>query len=277
MWFSSLFAFLNAKKTGSLGKINPYPYVFGLMNNIGWVVYSIVLHNPFIYAANIFGVILNLYFTVNCLVLLSKKDDARDIECYNKVEKFLFGSISFFCFLTLFIGVIKNFMTFETLNNCLKYLSLLFNVTYVLSLNGTIVEVFQTRDTSGIVIPFMIINLLNALLWMFYGLLGENNVAIYGPNMLCIVCVGINFSLKFYFEYLSSQSRGSTFKTNSNNEEVTIGSPMVSANGSFVTNEKSRSSLILNNSKQGTLHDKFLDGRDRSVDISNEGGSHSTI
>jgi uncharacterized protein with PQ loop repeat len=196
LWFSSLFAFLKAKKTGTIGKLNPYPYVFGLMNNIAWTIYSVILKNPFIYAANSIGVILNLYFTLTALVLLAKNEDERNKECYDKVEKFFIGCISFFVFLTLFIGVIKDLMTFESVSSCMQIVSLILNIAYVLSLNGTIVEIVSTKDVSGIYIPFLLVNMANSFLWLFYGILGLNNVAIYGPNILCIICVSINIFLK---------------------------------------------------------------------------------
>lgn len=69
-----------AVKRGSLGDLNPTPWSFMLGNCLGWVMYSYILHNLFIFFANAPGFVLSVYFNM-CAVKLQYQDHhAREMR-----------------------------------------------------------------------------------------------------------------------------------------------------------------------------------------------------
>lgn len=58
---------------GSLGDLNPTPWAFMLGNCCGWVIYSYLLQNLFIFFANAPGFVLSVYFNM-CAVKLQYED-----------------------------------------------------------------------------------------------------------------------------------------------------------------------------------------------------------
>mmetsp|Transcript_20332 Transcript_20332/g.33659 ORF Transcript_20332/g.33659 Transcript_20332/m.33659 type:complete len:333 (+) Transcript_20332:25-1023(+) len=59
----------NAVARGHLGDLNPTPWAFMMGNTIGWITYSILLHNYFIFFANTPGFLLSVWFNL-CAVKL---------------------------------------------------------------------------------------------------------------------------------------------------------------------------------------------------------------
>ncbi len=74
------------------------------------------------------------------------------------------------------------------------------------------------------------VNLVNSILWMFYGILGINNSSVYGPNILCILCVAINIVLKLYLDKNSNSPGARTTSINFTTDDMT--NPVI--NNSFM-------------------------------------------
>ena len=58
MWASPLMLVLDARRTKNIGKINPIPFALIVVNCIGWIIFSVVKVDYFIFFANCAGVII---------------------------------------------------------------------------------------------------------------------------------------------------------------------------------------------------------------------------
>jgi hypothetical protein len=61
------------------------------------------------------------------------------------------------------------------------------------------VEVVQTKDSSSLYYPALILNGASCILWVFYGLLGVNDVAIYLPSLVGLFLVIIGLGMCFIY------------------------------------------------------------------------------
>mmetsp|Transcript_4093 Transcript_4093/g.7515 ORF Transcript_4093/g.7515 Transcript_4093/m.7515 type:complete len:620 (-) Transcript_4093:177-2036(-) len=83
-----------AIKSGSLGELNPLPWVFMLGNCIGWVFYSYLTRNFFLFAGNITGLIVSIWFNLSASNLLFKQQIAQLPDVINIVDEEQSGSTS---------------------------------------------------------------------------------------------------------------------------------------------------------------------------------------
>lgn len=65
---------------GYLGELNPTPWVFMTGNTIGWIVYSFLRHNLFLFFANAPGFLLSVWFNLCAAKLQYEDHHAREIR-----------------------------------------------------------------------------------------------------------------------------------------------------------------------------------------------------
>jgi solute carrier family 50 protein (sugar transporter) len=53
-----------AAEAGTLGDLNPTPWAFMLGNCVGWIIYSMLIRNFFVFFANIFAFLLSAWFNM---------------------------------------------------------------------------------------------------------------------------------------------------------------------------------------------------------------------
>jgi solute carrier family 50 protein (sugar transporter) len=64
MYFSPWKTVRQVQTDGVLGQVNPLPYPIAVVAATSWVLYSLALLDYYLYAANIGGLLVNLYFTL---------------------------------------------------------------------------------------------------------------------------------------------------------------------------------------------------------------------
>lgn len=69
-----------AIERGNLGDLNPTPWAFMLGNCLGWVTYSILLQNQFIFWANAPGFLLSIYLNLGAVKLLYQGHHSRELR-----------------------------------------------------------------------------------------------------------------------------------------------------------------------------------------------------
>jgi solute carrier family 50 protein (sugar transporter) len=69
-----------AVERGSLGDLNPTPWAFMLGNCCGWVIYSYILQNYFIFFANAPGFVLSVYYCLSAVKLQYQDHRAREMR-----------------------------------------------------------------------------------------------------------------------------------------------------------------------------------------------------
>ncbi|KAL3781574.1 hypothetical protein HJC23_007094 [Cyclotella cryptica] len=58
-----------AVKAGKLAGLNPTPWAFMLGNTVGWLAYSFITGDLFVFFANVFGVLISIYLNIGAMKL----------------------------------------------------------------------------------------------------------------------------------------------------------------------------------------------------------------
>ena len=66
----------SAVQAGSLGDLNPTPWAFMLGNTVGWIAYSFITGDMYVFFANVFGLIFSIYLNIGAMKL-QYYDDVR--------------------------------------------------------------------------------------------------------------------------------------------------------------------------------------------------------
>ena len=83
MSFAPFRAVLKASRDGNLGDINPTPWVFMLGNCVGWLAYSFLLKNVYVFLPNASGVILAIWLNIQAIKL--QYENHRSVEMQNAI------------------------------------------------------------------------------------------------------------------------------------------------------------------------------------------------
>lgn len=80
MSFAPYRAVLKASRTGHLGDLNPTPWVFMLGNCCGWITYSFLIHNWFIFLTNASGFILAIWLNIQAIKIKYENHRTHDLR-----------------------------------------------------------------------------------------------------------------------------------------------------------------------------------------------------
>lgn len=72
MWAAPFLDVRRASREGRLGDLNPTPWAIMLGNCIGWVIYSFLIHNLFVFFGNAFGLILSVWLNLQAVKVLRR-------------------------------------------------------------------------------------------------------------------------------------------------------------------------------------------------------------
>jgi solute carrier family 50 (sugar transporter) len=200
MWFSSLSSILRVRQDKNLGSLNPIPYGIAALNCIAWVLYSILLHDYYIFFANLFGVALAFFYAITGLVLLHKRGDHADMITFNRLEFILVGGILFYTALGLVIGIILSSPDdMGTNKTIVGTCAITFLLMYYAAPCSTLYHVIATRDSSSLHAPMLVANLANGAMWTIYGIAAMNDPIVYGSNGFGVVFSIFQLTLKALF------------------------------------------------------------------------------
>lgn len=197
VWVSSIKAVKLAREAQNLGDLNPLPWGFGMANCICWVIYSTIINDYFVFAANCPGVILCSWYAMTALALLAKNDSAANKRKYNILEITVMSTIVLYTILAMIVGIaLHGEQNYKAIVNTVGSIALVCNIAYYWSPCSTMLHVVQTRNAASLLLPMLVTNLLCATMWFFYGLLGANDPFIYIPNVLGILFATSGIILK---------------------------------------------------------------------------------
>lgn len=193
MFLSPWSLVMTARKNRHLGNVNPIPFAIMFVNNLGFVVYGSLLSNYYIFFSSVFGVLLSLFYTITCLTIMAKEAVEDEFsELYLQVEGVVLGGIGFWAI----IGIVQTslFHTFsdpqQQARLMVGYICCFFNICYYAAPLSTMAEIIATKDSSSLYLPNILVNCLNATLWLCYGAFGVHNVVVWGPSF-----IGLSLSL----------------------------------------------------------------------------------
>ncbi|CAM9424462.1 unnamed protein product, partial [Ectocarpus fasciculatus] len=193
MYLSPLQAVLAARRSGSLGTLNPVPFGIAVLNALGWAMYAVLLRDYFIFVANAPGVVFGMFFVISSLSLLSKTDGGMHSPVYRVLELILVVGLSCYALLIMIIGitvagqgVAKTVVAFVANGLCIIYYS---------APCSTMLTVVRTRDPSSLHLPMILANALNAVMWCVYGFFALNDLFVYVPNGIGLFLATLQLSL----------------------------------------------------------------------------------
>jgi len=228
-----------ALKAASLGDINPLPWVFMTGNCMGWVAYSILTSDLFVFAANAPGAILSLWlnfgvikleyvkryryesvpvlskgveniqneesdeiFSIDSSLERKKKENPNELHELSSQEKMFIIVVTFWVFVFWVVS-------FCPLNDDEKQIvigvivNLNLIVFYAAPLS-TIMTVISTKNAASIHTKLMTTCLFNAVFWLAYGFAITDPIIII-PNCLGLIFGIIQVLLWFWFPKTSTE------------------------------------------------------------------------
>jgi solute carrier family 50 protein (sugar transporter) len=229
-----------ALRSGDLGKLNPTPFVYGLANSFGWMVYGYFQQNLILAASAMPGFLISLYlnmgaiklqyharqkarweYDANCKLqaannkfetwstgtastseesmeagswasLPNNKEvedeipHANDMDSFVPQETALFRVVLGWVLLCVYAGYFVDRQTASLVVGSTVNLILLIFYGAPLQMMRSVVE---SRDSSCIHRPSMVMTFSNAFFWVLYGLLQKDPI-VYLPNILGCLLAG---------------------------------------------------------------------------------------
>lgn len=120
---------------------------------------------------------------------------------YIQVEGLLLFALFFWPLLGILQTVI--FSSFddpkEEAKHMIGYLCAFFNICYYAAPLSSMAHVISTQDASSLYLPNILINSLNATMWLCYGAFGVNNPVVWGPSSIGLTLSFIQVALVFKY------------------------------------------------------------------------------
>lgn len=202
MFLSPWSLVMTARKNRHMGSVNPIPFAIMFVNNLGFVVYGSLLSNYYIFFSSIFGVLLSLFYTITCLTIMAKEAVEDEFsELYLQVEGIVLGGIGFWAI----IGIVQTslFHTFadpkHEAQQMVGFVCCFFNICYYAAPLSTMAEIIAKKDSSSLYLPNVLVNCLNATLWLLYGAFGVHNIVVWGPSFIGLTLSLIQVALVFRY------------------------------------------------------------------------------
>lgn len=172
---------LECRVQGTIGPLNPVPWVSSWVNCFGWMIYGVVINDIFIMMSVLFGTVLNFYAVTTALTLLGAHNEFKKAK---EVELVGIAGIT----LWLVIGLIVGTKTVD--NDTAQFLTgtivLCTGIFYYTSPISTAAQVIKDRDASSLSLPMLLLNAVASGVWCLYGFVLMDPF-VYGLNSFALV------------------------------------------------------------------------------------------
>ncbi|KAK9803005.1 hypothetical protein WJX73_009560 [Symbiochloris irregularis] len=169
---SSVAAVLQVRRKRSIGQLNPVPYPAILAQTTGQVVYGSVIGNWFIFWANAPGLLLGIWLTLSTIPFAAPRVQNIMTACVMLLAIY----IATLALVTTHIDAPHH--TKATIWGAAGTVALVLYYTAPLS---TLIKVVRKRDSSSLHPPLCIMNVVNVVCWLSYGV-AIKNPFIWGPE-----------------------------------------------------------------------------------------------
>jgi solute carrier family 50 (sugar transporter) len=168
MWFSPLPLINKVLQRSELAPANPLPWAVTFTNCMGWLLYSAVIRDPFVFASNWVGLTTGLYFSLLSLNFLAcEREFDREFGYSQKILLMLCGSVMLFSFVGMLCYMILDANISQLL---VGTICCVFALCYYVAPASIALHVIQTKNSSSIDRLMNSVNLVNGLCWVAYGL-----------------------------------------------------------------------------------------------------------
>lgn len=223
MWMAALPAILQARKQGSLGALNPLPFVSQVLNCIGWTMYGCMTRDYFIFWSNGTGMTLGFFYCMTSMTLLAKSRQDESLP-YVVSEYFLVLGIFFWAIVAFLAAIVFEASPAIGLN-IVGGISAGLSLAYYIVPLSSIVKICKERDSSSLYGPMLCANLANSLLWFIYGFFALNAAFVWAPNLIGMLFAFSQLSVLLFIPAKSARSiLGDTDTQNSRSLNTTSSS-----------------------------------------------------
>ena len=196
---ASLFALLECRKVGMLGNLNPTPIVLGCMSTFGWFIYGVMASDVYLIVSQI-GLFFGFFGLVTVFYLLGVEHRIAEIRIQEYIVYFI---VNFWALAGLYMGIWGNA---ETNSAIIGYACMIFALSYHGAPVTKIPFVIKTKDASCMHRPTLIINNLNNLCWIIYGLAIDDYV-VWAPSCATFVSNSIFLALTVIYPVAKGEER----------------------------------------------------------------------
>lgn len=185
LFASPLKAVKGVRQTRQLGSLNPLPYVAMWANCVAWLVYAFLTRDPYVLASNVPGVLIASYMAISCYGI------AED-----KIRNTMLLGILAFTSLLVSAGITISFFHLDksSMISVWGTVTVVILIIFYTAPLSVLAEVFATRSSASLYLPFAIMNMVNGLLWSAYGV-AVPDAFIYGPNLVGAIFGGLQVIL----------------------------------------------------------------------------------
>lgn len=175
MFASPSAAVFKARNRGSIGSLNPLPFVMAMANCVAWTTYAFLIDDWYLVIPNSLGCLIASFLFLVSYGIGMPNQRARDMV-----------SLAFMVLgLLLFTVAILERMVVDSLDTKKQmwgYTANLILVFYFLAPLSTLLHVLRQRDSSSLVLALSIMNTINGLLWGTYGIAALGDPFVWAPN-----------------------------------------------------------------------------------------------
>jgi len=232
-WSTPVIDIRRQRRLGTLGAVNPIPFVVGMFNTLGWLLYGCLLHDGYIMWANFAALGVQTYCTQSLFILLSadvvkteykvkealqlmkkafssseteKADDlgtatvelAKKTKLLDLVEIGLFMAPPLWGFMSWLAWVIwEDDRTYAI--KVIGYICVFQTLVYFSAPLSFIKEVVRLGDASSIYPPSIVANTANCSMWLVYGFVAIKDPMVWGPNLFGLVLQVVNTFLVIWY------------------------------------------------------------------------------
>ena len=144
---------------------------------------------------------LGLFYSLSAIVLLGQRNTLDDKKMIMQLEGIMIAGIAFWAFIGMIGGIIMGTAASDrdAAGTMVGSIGCAFGLAYYMAPLSTVYVIIKNRDARTLYAPMICINLVNAMLWVFYGAAGVNDPIIWGPNMIGIMLSVFQLLLIFLF------------------------------------------------------------------------------
>ena len=168
------------------------PYSSMIGSAMVWTTYGILKGEARIWSANLFGLILGLYFFVSFTKHAPKASPTLPGTVLQHVQ-----GIGALTLATLLVASMSS--TPEVATSIIGTAGVVMVFIMFASPLSVLKSVLEKKSAKSIPLPFTLASLVNCALWSIFGWYGIHDVNIYLPNLLGLACTLAQLALKLHF------------------------------------------------------------------------------
>ena len=176
----------------------PYPMIAN--NALVWLLYSLLVKDPFIFWSNIFGFIAGIYYSLNVHTVASLGN--YGVKAKRLLQVWISGlaicwSGAYYAFLAVYTDI-------DAAVNGMGITAIILLIMFYTSPLASFMQVIKTKDASLFSYSLSVTCGINSIVWVTYGWM-KDDIYIWGPNLVGLVVAMIQILCKVIYGNRSAQ------------------------------------------------------------------------